>query len=941
TYDITVGTCSASDNITIHVDAMPDATITPAGPYCVSDAAVILTAADAGGTWSGTGISNATTGEFDPSVAGAGSHVITYDITNGVCTDTDNITIDVDDMPDPSITPQTDLCENEAAVTLVAVDAGGTWSGTGVSGNSFDPSIAGAGDFVVTYDITNGTCSDSDNITIHVDAMPDASITPAGPYCISDAAVILTAADAGGTWSGNGITGNSFSPSSAGAGDHVVTYDIMSGTCSDSDNIVIHVDAMPDASITPQADFCVNDANVILTAVNSGGSWSGTGIVNSTLGEFSPSTAGSGSHTISYEISNGECTDISAITIQVYDLPDISIDIVQNPLCHNESTGMIQVSSPGSISASYDWGSLGTGSVVTNLSANTYTVVVTDNGCANSETITLTNPDELTASIIDVEHVTCHSYTDGQAVVVASGGVGTYDYLWSNNVTLPVNTNVVADDYQVIVTDDNECEVVASVSITEPEPLVLTENITPIICGHAPGSCGVSVSGGNGGYIYDWQGHSGTGPNISGLSQGMYTVDVADAEGCNAQTSMFVPVNGSLNVIMSEDQPITCFGESNAILSVTAPGGMNPLAYQWNIGLTSHRIENLSSGIYSVIVTDSLGCTGSESHQVTEPLPINLDFATENVRCHGEDNGQAIVMASGGTGPYSMYWPNHGVGDTLNQLSAGYYTVVVSDVHSCEAIDSVFIIEPESAVGIDLLSRNISCYGMNNGQIAASGVGGTSPYSYEWSFGEDTSEMPEISNLQEGFYSLVVSDNRGCIVDTLVVISEPAPIMLDYSTVNPSCIGNNDGSIDMAVVGGVEPYTFMWDNATGNLQFIDGLYEGNYFITIQDANDCVYEMETITLMDTPEECLRIPNAFTPNGDVNNDTWIIENIEMFPNAIVQVFNRWGQVVFEGKHGVEPWDGKDLRGNLVPTASYIYIIHLYNGMKPKTGTVTVVY
>ncbi|MDA3911127.1 MAG: hypothetical protein PF448_07210, partial [Bacteroidales bacterium] len=193
TYDITVGTCSDSDNITIHVDAMPDASITPAGPYCVSDAAVILTAADAGGTWSGTGITNATTGEFDPSVADAGSHVITYDITNGVCTDTDNITIDVVDIPDASITPQADLCENDAAVALVAVDAGGTWSGTGVSGTSFDPSSAGPGDHVITYDITVGTCSDSDNITIHVDAMPDATITPAGPYCVSDAAVILTA----------------------------------------------------------------------------------------------------------------------------------------------------------------------------------------------------------------------------------------------------------------------------------------------------------------------------------------------------------------------------------------------------------------------------------------------------------------------------------------------------------------------------------------------------------------------------------------------------------------------------------------------------------------------------------------------------------------------------------------------------------------------------
>jgi len=847
-------------------------------------------------------------------------------------------------MPDASITAQGDLCENESAVSLVSVDAGGTWSGTGVTGNSFDPSSAGPGDHVVTYDITVGSCNDSDNITIHVDAMPDATITPAGPYCVSDAAVNLTAADAGGTWSGTGITNattGEFDPSVAGAGSHTITYDITNGVCSDTDNITIDVDDMPDASITAQGDLCENDANVILSATNPGGTWSGTGIVNSLTGEFSPSNAGFGSHTISYELSNGECTDVSDIMIQVYDLPDISVDFVQNPLCHGESTGIIQVSSLGSTTASFDWGTIGTGSEVTDLSVGTYTVVVSDNGCNNSETITLTDPDELTANIIDVEQVTCYSNADGQAVVIASGGVGTYDYLWSNNVTLPIITNVTAGDYEVTVTDDNECEVVANVNIMEPNPLVLTESITPIICGHAAGSCGVTVSGGNGGYTYDWQDHPGTGSTITGLSQGMYTVIVTDVEGCNAQTSIIVPVNGSLNVLINEGQAITCHGESNAILSANAPGGIVPLDYNWNTGSSSNRIENLSSGIYSVIVTDSLGCTGSQSHQVTEPFPINLDLTTEAIQCYNGDDGQAIVIASGGTAPYNAYWPNHGDGDTLNNLTAGYYTVIVTDSHNCEIVDSVFVSQPDSPMEIDLISRDITCYNMDNGQIAASGVGGTSPYSYEWSFAEYTSEMPEISNLPDGFYSLVVSDYNGCIADTLVMISEPAPIIVDYSTVNPSCIGNNDGSIDMAVVGGVEPYTFMWDNATGNLQFIDGLYEGNYFITIQDANDCVYEVKPITLMDTPEACLRVPNAFTPNDDNNNDTWIIENIEMFPNAIVQVFNRWGQVVYVGKHGVEPWDGKDIKGNSVPIASYIYIIHLYNGMKPITGTVTVVH
>ncbi|MEA1874648.1 MAG: T9SS type A sorting domain-containing protein, partial [Bacteroidota bacterium] len=198
-----------------------------------------------GGAWSGTGVSG---DQFDPAVAGIGSFVITYEVSNGTCTATEDITLYVSDGYDATINAVSDLCESDSPITLTATDAGGTWSGDGVTGDSFDPSAAGASDHMITYEIT-GSCGDSDQITIHVDAMPDASINAVGPFCAGDAAVTLTATTAGGTWAGNGVTGNQFDPAAAGLGAHTITYIIENGVCSDSDDITVLVGEAPEVTV--------------------------------------------------------------------------------------------------------------------------------------------------------------------------------------------------------------------------------------------------------------------------------------------------------------------------------------------------------------------------------------------------------------------------------------------------------------------------------------------------------------------------------------------------------------------------------------------------------------------------------------------------------------------------------------------------------------------
>jgi len=273
----------------------PDATINPVGTLCANNPPVALSAHDPGGTWSGTGV---TGNIFNPAIAGPGNHTVRYVITdaNG-CSDTDDLIITVVPTPDATIAPVGTLCSTDATVTLSAHDAGGIWSGPGVTGNIFDPAVTGPGNYIISYSITdiNG-CTDTDQITITV-ATPDAKITPVDTLCVNGPAVTLTAHDLGGIWSGIGVSGNTFNPVLAGAGDHIIRYTILNIDCPDSDTEIVTVVPIPDITITRVGTVFFNTPPVTLNATPSGGVFTGNGVTGNV---FNPAAAGLGTHVIQY-----------------------------------------------------------------------------------------------------------------------------------------------------------------------------------------------------------------------------------------------------------------------------------------------------------------------------------------------------------------------------------------------------------------------------------------------------------------------------------------------------------------------------------------------------------------------------------------------------------------------------------------------------------------
>jgi len=291
--------------------------------------------------------------------------------------------------PDATITPVDAMCANAPPVTLSAHDPGGRWTGAGVSGNIFDPVIAGPGNHTIRYEIINADgCRDADETVITVAPVPDATILTTGLVCSTDPAVTLQARDPGGIWSGTGVAGNIFYPAVANTGNHVITYTITDANgCTDSDATIITV-ATPDATITPVDTLCEDSGAITLTAHDLGGTWSGPGVVGN---QFLPALAGVGNHIVRYNIFNTDCSDNDSTVITVMPLPNIII----------EGPGTLFLNGPAVSVTAYPTGGTWTGTGMTGnifdpaeagLGTHmiTYSLPPHSWGCAASESVRIT-----------------------------------------------------------------------------------------------------------------------------------------------------------------------------------------------------------------------------------------------------------------------------------------------------------------------------------------------------------------------------------------------------------------------------------------------------------------------------------------------------------------------------------------------------------------------
>jgi len=310
--------------------------ITAVAPICVTNPPITLAVDSSGGTWIGTGITNTSTGTFDPSVSGTGTFPITYYIA-GACFVSDTILITVNNGPDPTITQPAPICIGTAPFNLSAATAGGTWSGTGITSSSagtFDPALAGPGPVVITYSVP-GICSAVDTATITVVTTFNSTISPPPTVCQGVPSFTLTAASAGGTWTGTGITSASagtYNPSTAGTFQVIYT---IGGPCGTADTINVTVIPQANANIVPVPPICSASGPFNMAAISPGGIWSGVGIISGSAGTFDPAISGGGTFTITYTI-GGVCGDTASQNIVVNTTPSPAFISNDNDGCIND-----------------------------------------------------------------------------------------------------------------------------------------------------------------------------------------------------------------------------------------------------------------------------------------------------------------------------------------------------------------------------------------------------------------------------------------------------------------------------------------------------------------------------------------------------------------------------------------------------------------------------
>lgn len=504
----------------------------------------------------------------------------------------------------------------------------------------------------------------------------------------------------------------------------------------------------------------------------------------------------------------------------------------------NDGTATASVTG-GTAPYSYLWSNSATTASISGLTAGTYLLVVTDdNGCTVSGTYIVAEPTAVTATAT-LTNVSCFGGSDGEIDLVLSGGVSPYDITWSNGpsalgTTTTINSSLTAGIYTITITDQNGCELVETYTITQPDSIVFTATVTDATCfGDSTGAVDLTVTGGTTPYSFAWS-NGATTEDLSGVQAGTYTLTLTDANACTATFTATVDQPDSLNV-QSAITNVTCNGGADGAINLSVTGGVPPYSYAWSNTGTTSSINNLVADTYTVSVTDANGCVTITDFVVTEPDILAADATPVNVDCFGASTGGATLVVTGGTAPYSFLWSNFSTDQDLSGVTAGFYTVVVTDSKGCITTDTVTVSQNDPLV-LSATVTNVSCFGGADGEVALSVTGGVSPYSFIWS---NTATDDTITGLTAGTYDVTVTDDVGCTVVGSYTVTQPDTLTTSAVITDVTCAGSADGAVDVTVNGGTAPYTYAWSN-TATTQDLSGLAGGTYTLTLTDANGCTH-----------------------------------------------------------------------------------------------------
>jgi len=786
-----------------------------------------------------------------------------------------------------------------AAGNTTWTDALGNIIGLGSSINVM-PSIT-----TTYYANMNSLCSGSlvDSVTITVGSSITSNVSTINASCKGDDAQITVLPNQGITqppWIINllNLNGsvvqtqnnvmNSHSFTNLFPGSYMAQVVEPNSGCSGVTNVSVGQDSIfLNLSISQQNVSCYSGYDASISIQASGGMLPYNYYIDGVLnplpfpGDSLFSDLCGGSYIISV-MDNNDCMIRDTIIVTSPNSPLQAITSSKTVLCHSDSTSISVAHAIGGTGPyNYLWYSSVGGLPSTiisytdtafGLSSGIYFAEVTDaNGCDTVSSVQVLSANTALFSTTQVGQVICKGDYSGYLIADAGGGFAPYTYIWSTslsgviqNSSSAYNTdtldNLSSGVYLLDIVDHFGCTVSqASYTVNEPiQPLVLDTVylIDSIACfGDNDGRALGVKSGGDPSYTYLWDNGEST-LLANHLTSGYHTLSVMDDRGCEVLDSIYIPESSEILSSLVIEESISCYGSTNGVASVSTVGGYPLYLYSWsnNQPLGTGIVDtafSLSYGVYSLTTEDSLGCSVVDSVYLSEPGLLTMEAKELSwVSCNGILDGLAFSVAYGGTLPYTFVWDNNQIGDTVNTLSEGLHTVIVTDARGCVASDTVLIHEPPLlTVGISVLD-SVYCNGVNTGSLATYALGGTpfvgtsSLYTYLWDDALQASQTTAIAtNLSADAYAVVVTDSRGCTATATADITNVTNTMSVLATsTNVSCYGSADGSTSVVASGGHAPYSYDWVGNNGlslsTLSSIQNLLAGTYSVTVSDTNNC-------------------------------------------------------------------------------------------------------
>jgi hypothetical protein len=822
--------------------------------------------------------------------------------------------------------------------TIDITPSGGTapytyaWTGPGVDATAQNQTGLGTGTYtVVVTDANDCTATETFDLTepepiaIADDVMQPTCNDANGPLT---GAIDLTIT--GGTapytfaWS-DGSTATTEDLADLGTGTYTVVVtdannctETATFTLQEPEPIDIAADLMqptcPSANgaLTGEIDLTVTGGTAPYTYA-----WTGPGVVASAEDQTG---LGTGSYTVVVTDDNN-CTETMTYSLTEPDGMDIAESLGQ-PTCNTASgdlTGTIDiVVSGGTAPYTYAWTGPGVDATAQNqtgLGTGTYTVVVTDaNDCTYTETYDLTEPQPV-AIADDVMQPTCNDANGaltGAIDITVTGGTAPYTYAWTGPgvaASAEDQSGLGTGTYTVVVTDANNCTETATFTLTEPDPIVIADDVMQPTCpsanGALTGAIDITVTGGTAPYTYAW-----TGPGVAasaedqtGLGSGQYVVVVTDANNCTETMTYDLTEPEGMDIAETLAEPLCNAGSGNlsGTIDIVVSGGTAPYTYAWTgpgVDATAQNQSGLGTGTYTVVVTDANDCTYTETYDLTEPQPVAVAADLGAPTCNagnGGLTGTIDITASGGTAPYTYAWTGPGVDATAEDqsgLGEGTYCVTITDANDCTVEECYDLTEPEPLDIVETLGQplcNASNTDQVNGTIDIVVTGGTAPYTYAWtSLGSPVvaGDQNQV-NLGSGLYTVVVTDANNCTYTETYTLEEPPIINILAVAVDLTCHFDSydpdgtpsspDGSITLQVTGGTPGYTFNWDGpgVDPTAQNQTDLIAGTYNVTVTDANNCVWEAsydltqpDPVTVVGDVTPLLCHADSGLPSGEID-------------------------------------------------------------------------